>query len=467
MTIRLRLLLAVLLVVALGTWPLYNRLVEDLRPRYLEAMEESMVDMAEILAAVAAQDLADGGADRLDAVMTAAKARRFEAKIYALLKDRISTEVILVDAAGAVLFDSSGESAPGDDHSQWNDVIRTMRGEYGARATRLDPDDPQTLVMHVAAPVMVGGDIAGVLTVRRPVDQVTFFMAVARANLLFVLVVAGAAVAAVAAGIAMWLTRPLHRLERYVTALRRGERRAPPRLSGEVGRVAAAMEELRDALEGRHYAERYVQHLTHELKSPLSAIGGAAELLDEDMDRAQRARFLKNIRGEVARIQDVVDRLLQLSSLEARKHLEVTEPVDMGALARRVAEECAVLAAPRSVTIDVTGEGITVEGDPFLLHQALRNLVANAVDFAQSSVRIELSADALAVVDDGPGIPDYARERVTERFYSLPRPDGGAKGTGLGLTFVAEVVQLHGAELVVGAVEGGGARVGIRFQSTG
>jgi two-component system sensor histidine kinase CreC len=97
--------------------------------------------------------------------------------------------------------------------------------------------------------------------------------------------------------------------------------------------------------------------------------------------------------------------------------------------------------------------GLAVRGDPWLLELALGNLLQNAIDFAPKGGVITVRGFhcdvnvVCEVEDSGPGIPDYARERVFERFYSLPRPDSGKKSTGLGLCFVKEVAQLHGGSV--------------------
>ena len=104
-----------------------------------------------------------------------------------------------------------------------------------------------------------------------------------------------------------------------------------------------------------------------------------------------------------------------------------------------------------------------VDGDAFLLRQLLANLIDNAIDFSPPGgvveVRLRAQRDGvrIEVGDRGPGIPDFALERVFERFYSLPRPDGGARGNGLGLNFVAEIAKLHGGRVVLENRDGGGA----------
>src|SRR5436305_7020071 len=220
---------------------------------------------------------------------------------------------------------------------------------------------------------------------------------------------------------------------------------------------------MQEPLEGRQYAEEYAQTLTHELKSPLSAIRGAAELLQEGMPREQQARFIANIRTEAARIARIVDRMLELAKLENRRETPEMEPVELDALVRTVAESHEPLLAAKDLKLEIAAaDRLTVTGNAFLLHQAVENLVQNAIEFSPKggTVKVDVVPErdrvTIAVTDEGPGIPDYALDRIFDRFYSLGRPDSGRKSTGLGLNLVREVAATHGGTVrVVNRPEGG------------
>ncbi|KEA40578.1 histidine kinase, partial [Pseudomonas aeruginosa] len=226
---------------------------------------------------------------------------------------------------------------------------------------------------------------------------------------------------------------------------------------GEMAQLADAVERMRTQLEGKDYVERYVHTLTHELKSPLAAIRGAAELLDGEMPAEQRARFVGNIAGESERLQQLIERLLSLAQVEQRQGLEEVGKVDLREIAASLLEGQAARIQRQRLRVENRLEGpCEVRGEQFLLRQALANLLDNALDFTPPGGILRLLAEAdgegiaLRLFNQGPAIPDYALARLTERFYSLPRPASGRKSTGLGLNFVAEVAQLHGGRLQVG-----------------
>jgi two-component system sensor histidine kinase CreC len=250
-----------------------------------------------------------------------------------------------------------------------------------------------------------------------------------------------------------------------------GGRPPVPRLGGgEVGRLGEAITGLQASLDGRAYVEGYVQHLTHELKSPLAGIRGAAELLTEEPPPEMRRRFLANIAAEGARAQDLIDRLLQLAGLERRERVVQAEDIPLAALLRDLVDDFTPQATQAQVTIATDAEtALVARGERFLVRQALANLLANAIDFAPAGSVIELDArgqDGMAVVtvrDHGPGIPTWAKERLFERFWSLPHPQSGRKGTGLGLVFVREIADLHGGMVTLDNHPDGGALATLRL----
>lgn len=474
MKTRTRLSLAFLIVAGAGFYVLADWIREELAPRYLATMEETMVDTAAVLSGfVAAEMEAGGAADALREVFDAAHQRRFSARIYEVTKTRTNLRVYVTDAAGIVVFDSDGGKDEGKDYSRWNDVLRTLRGEYGARTTHVVPGDPETAILYVASPIVVGGKTVGVLTVCKPASSVAPFLDTAKKDIAFAGVVAAVAVAVLGLVASLWITWPIEKLTRYARAIRDGKRVAAPRFGrGEIGELGAAFEEMRTALEGRQYVEHYVQTLTHEMKAPLSAIRGAAELLEDEMPHEQRRRFLDNLRSESGRIQDLIDRMLQLAALENRNELRDIEEIGLAALIGEIAEDMKPASAAKHIGVTVAAEGpALVRGERFLIRQAAANLLQNAIDFSGDGGAIAVSAATrgdhgeIVVQDNGPGIPAYALGKIFDRFYSLQRPDSGKKSSGLGLTFAKEAAELHGGAVRIENRAEGGAKATLTLPS--
>lgn len=472
MSKRNRLFAAILLAYLLGVGVLLYRVSTDLDARYRESAEESLVDTAHLLAAFIEDDLGAGPLDaaRLRRVFDAAYARRFAAHIYGLTKSRVDLRVYVTDGEGRVLFDSLGRHA-GEDFRRWRDVSRTLQGEYGARTTLEQPGNADSAVMYVAAPVRVGGRIAGVVGVGKPVGVHRQFVTTARQKLLAVGLGSVGAVLLLLVVVSVWLVRPVGLIADLLRLTRNDGGAKPSRLLRRAGSLLqAAFRDWRDTLAGRSYAEEYVQALTHELKSPLSAIRGAAELLREPVPDEPRRRFAGNIAEQAQRIQDLVDRLLQLAGLEKRRMLDEVQTVDLRRLTEDVAASLEPLGRVKGVSLQISvPEDLAVRGDPFLLHQAVANLLQNAIDFSPPGQAVEITGTAagrhleLHVRDRGPGIPDYALDRAFEKFYSLRRPDTGKKSTGLGLSFVREIAQLHRGTARLGNHPGGGAVATLRL----
>lgn len=464
MRIGLRVLLGYFVIVALAALLLGRVFVQQVKPGVRQAMEDTLADTANVLAELATDDLLAGRINegQFAQRIRALRNRDIGAEIWGFDKREASYRVTVTDDKGIVVFDSAGLEL-GRDNSRWNDVYRTLRGRYGARSTRSDPNDDSTSVMYVAAPIKDRGRIVGVLTVSKPNRAIEPFIARSQGVILrwgFVLLGSALLVGLLAA---WWLSRQLGGLRRYADAVTAGQRATLPDSAGEFADLGRALETMRRELEGKQYVEQYMQTLTHEMKSPLAAIRAAAELLQEPLPEAERTRFAANVLGQSGRLTEMIDKLLVLAAVEHQRELRQSERIDAAVLVAGVIEELRPRLEQAGIEIVVCTPGtpVVVEGDRFLLRQVVRNLLDNAIDFSPPGGRIDIEwrhgdgGVTLWIGDRGPGVPDFAQERVFERFYSLPRPQGG-RSTGIGLTFVREVAQLHGGSIGLGAREGGG-----------
>lgn len=466
MKLGLRIFLIYLAIFSICLYFTTDWIWTTLRTRYLESVEEPLVDSANLMASLVEQAMArpDFAFADLQAALDRAHRREISARIYDFEKDKVDLQLYLTDATGKVVFDTRRPGAVGMDYSRYQDVKLTLQGQYGARASLADPTDPFSTALYIGAPIYRDGQRVGVLSLAEPTVSIDTFLQLARPAFVRAGLLTIGVAALLSLVVSYLLTRPIDRLARYADGIRLGQHPPFPKLGRtEIADLGLALRRMQEALEGRQYAEEYVQTLTHELKSPLSAIRGAAELLTEDMPAPQQARFIANIRHESERIARIVDRMLELARLENRREKPEMETVDLNAMVRTVAESHEPLLAGKNLRMEISvPEGLALQGNNFLLHQALENLVQNAIEFSHKGGSVGLTVTPerdrliLAVTDEGPGIPEYALDRIFERFYSLGRPDTGKKSTGLGLNFVREVATSHGGTVrVVNRPEGG------------
>lgn len=433
-----------------------------------QSLEEVLVDTANLLAEVVEDEVLQNKVTtgEFSKNMSIFIQRRINSRITSLKKRDSNLMVYITDANGKVIYDSTGLIL-GQDYSRWNDVYLTLRGQYGARSTRADKTDPNSSVMFVAAPIRHNNQIIGVLSVGKPSSSVQPYFESAVQNIqtkvLILLVVSLAAILF----ITYWLTLSIRKLTTYAKDVQQGIRTKVPALrEKELANLAHAMEEMRQSLEGKNYVENYLHTLTHELKSPLAAIRGAAELLQEEMPNENRQRFVKNINNESQRLSQVVEQLLLLASLEKQQQLQDIDVVDTGELVRQLCDDKAAIFHKNDLSINLDGlNGVSLKTERFILQQAISNLLDNAIAFSPAHGVITISDQVseqhwrLFIRDQGPGIPSYAENRIFERFYSLPRPKTGNKSSGLGLSFVKEIAQLHNGDVKINNQPKGGTLV--------
>ncbi|MFZ6645427.1 two-component system sensor histidine kinase CreC [Undibacterium sp. TJN25] len=470
MKLGLRVFLGYFLIVGLATLVVQQVFLKEVKPAVRQAMEATLVDTANILAELAANDMKNGHiADgEFAAHIREYSQRSINARIWGLNKSQLDYRVYVTDKKGIVVFDSTG-AAVGKDYSRWNNVYETLRGKYGARSTRENAADESSSVMHVAAAIMDGKHLLGVLTVAKPNNSLQ--PALSKSAGIILSWSTGLIIVSLLIGGLMtwWVSNTLSRLQSYARAVTAGERAEPPtRGPQEIIELGRRLEGMRQQLEGKQYVENTMHALTHELKSPLAAIRGAAELLtDERKDSVpfeMQQRFLSNIREQTQRLSQLVEKMLALAALENRRALENPEAIDMQVLVQEVMLLMEATAQDAHVELNlIEGEArLFIRGDRLLLKQACVNLVDNAISFSAAGSRISMALNTsrqrlnICVRDQGAGIPEYALPRIFERFYSLPRPNGKAKSTGLGLCFVREIAHLHKGQISLNNAEGGG-----------
>ena len=466
MKIGLRIFLGYFLIVGLAGFFVMRVFVNEVKPGVRQAMEDTLVDTANALAELATRDMREGriGNGRFAESVDALVRRDVRAQIWNFRKKTFDYRIYVTDARGIVVYDSTHQ-ALGRDYSRWNDVYLTLHGKYGARSTRSDPNDESSSVMHVAAPIRDGDRIIGVLTVAKANQRIQPFIDSSRQAILKQGWILLSLSFLIGIGVTLWLSRSLAALGRFARAVTAGERVPAPDLgNNEIGELGRALATMRERLDGKQYVEQYVQTLAHEMKSPLSAIRAATEILEDAPPGPDRERFLHNIDSQASRLSAMIDKMLALAAIEYRHALENVETVDLAVVLAEAIEALGIRLERKQVQVRTASPSppALVLGDRFLLGQAISNLLDNAVDFSPVGGVVEASIEqrgeelVLRVTDAGPGVPGFALARVFERFYSLPRPDG-ARSSGIGLSFVREVAALHGGTVTLSNREQGGA----------
>jgi two-component system phosphate regulon sensor histidine kinase PhoR len=246
--------------------------------------------------------------------------------------------------------------------------------------------------------------------------------------------------------------------------------RLPPMQGG----VTILAYDVTEATQYQELRKEFVANVSHELRTPLTVIKGFIEtLLDGAVDDRERAtQYLKTVGRHTEQLTNLVNDLLDLSRLDSAAPLAKTEPVDVNAAARKVAELMLPAAQKKRQTLHVQlGEPLPqIMGDADDLHRALFNLVDNAVKYTREGGEVRLSTATangevtIEIDDNGIGIPQEDLPRIFERFYRVDRSRSREMGgTGLGLSIVKHVVQSHGGSIEVESTPGLGTHFKIRL----
>ena len=234
-----------------------------------------------------------------------------------------------------------------------------------------------------------------------------------------------------------------------------------------VQRLNSLLERVQSSLEGER---QFTSDAAHELRTPLAALKTQLQVAQGASDDAARKRATEQALAACDRATRLVEQLLTLARLEHDAWQTQGTAVDLHQLAARVLAETTSSAAEKRIRLSLEGEGeMTIKGHSDLLSVLIRNLVDNALRYSppQTEVRLRVVGEAqgliLEVQDQGPGIPAAEREQVMRRFHRLEGET--APGSGLGLSIVARIAQLHQAELVLADGEGGrGLKVSVEFK---
>jgi two-component system sensor histidine kinase ChvG len=355
----------------------------------------------------------------------------------------------------------------------WPDA-RAARASGRTAATVWRAPD-RTPVITAAAPLP-----QGVLLLTINARDLTQTVRAERFRLSLVLAIVTLASVFLSLFLARTIVRPLRRLARSAVRVRLGRARevVVPRLPDrrdEIGMLARALSDMSLALRARIDAtEAFAADLTHELKNPLASLRSAVDGLGHVRDPELQARLLAIVRDDVIRLDRLISDISEASRLDAQLSRAKFEPVDLGALVGGLVAQHVARGVGRDVRLlfDCGPEPLLTLGEGARLERVFENLLDNAISFSPdggvvaASVQADADAIEVRVEDDGPGVPEEARELIFRRFHT-DRPQGEAFGkhSGLGLAIARTIIDAHQGEIRVDSREDrlGGARFVVRL----
>lgn len=373
----------------------------------------------------------------------------------------------LLDPQGVVV---AGREETGLSLAHVEEVADALKGRFRvALRLRISKHPPPPLYsmsrgtglrLFVAAPAVVRGRVAGVVYVSRTPSNVFKHLFDERGKV----AVASLAVAALAAAIGFVfhraITQPMRALIARTEAIAKGDRDALQPLTrhgtAELAKLSQSFLDMADALSRRSdFIATFAAHVSHEMKSPLTSIQGAAELLRDDLDapamtQEKRRKFLGNILADAQQLTLVVNRLRDLARAER-------SPIGGAVALKEIASDLRAAFPALEIVLDADGEvilGMSAEDARIVLGHLADNAAQHGA--RRLLLRVERVAEAarIIVADDGAGISPQNRARIFDSFFTTRRESGG---TGMGLPIARAMLRAHGGDIALLESEAGAA----------
>jgi len=377
------------------------------------------------------------------------------------INQNLDTRVTVIRKNGVVIADSEEDPANMENHGSRPEVLAAMLGEYGV-ATRFSSTLGMKM-MYLALPVQLEGHLVGYVRTSLPLLLIEKRVKQSQTNIVF-----GAVFVTVASLLlGLFFSRRLSFFLTEMTAVAQSmaqgnyDQNIAISRSDEIGKLASALNKLSKSARDLEVIRRdFIDNVSHELKTPITAVRGLIETVieDEEMSAASQERFLAKIQNQSIRLSSIVSDLLELSQLESGKGISEKEFFDLNEVINSTVISLMQVAENSNIRVEVKlpEDSLILFGDKNSLFQVVRNLLENALKYSpkDSAVRIciyEKNEKAVIEVQDwGIGIKRQDQDRIFERFYRVDKARSRELGgTGLGLSIVKHIVLAHSGEISV------------------
>ena len=342
---------------------------------------------------------------------------------------------------------------------------------------RVSSAPPRQVTIYTALPIYRRGNIMGAVLLSQTTDDIREKITAVRLAILQIFLAAVVVAMILTLLVSTTIAQPLRQLRKEATDIADPRGRLRGRFKGsnkrdEIGDLARALERLSRRLEQHQLAtEAFASDVSHEFKNPLASIRMATEMLAQVDAPAERARFLRVAESEIARMENLMAQVREITMIDADIQKEERTRVDINALLQRIVEGFRMREKDRVVFDLQLAEGLpSVEASEDRLLQVFENLLDNAASFTPAGKRIAITSArdgemiAVRVADEGPGIPDENLGRIFDRFFTY-RPDHPTtqRHTGLGLSIVKAIVEGYGGNTTAANGVRGGAVFEVRI----
>ncbi|MFP6904846.1 MAG: ATP-binding protein [Verrucomicrobiota bacterium] len=375
----------------------------------------------------------------------------------------------ILDPEGQLLLDTQPDEVDGPPLVERFEIKNALKGGYAAR-NRLTPDR-KYMYYFCAQPIKQDGKVLSVVYVSRHTSPIILAIKSMFTRQRTATITALLLAACVSALVAMTLTYRLRRLTHAATAFAEGRE---PEFRGtggkdEIGELSEAFQDMAKEIEQRHaYNQEFFKNVVHELKTPITAIRGALEVLESGAaeEPENRERFMRNIKHQNDRLSRLLGEMKTLTRIEAESPRTPREVVDYGELLREIIGflEPAFDTPHAAIQLDLPDQALRARVSPERIEQVMANLLENALRYTavEGKVRITIRQEAGEIVtriaDNGCGISASNREKVFQRFFTTePRGEQKAYGSGLGLAIAKSIIEAHTGCISVESVPGEGA----------